>query len=231
MDRLISCIMPTWNRRHFVPLAIRCFRDQTYPHRELIIVADGEPVGDLIPPGSPNIKLITLSNDTRCSIGAKFNLGIQAAQGDVLALWADDDYHGPGRLAQQIAALDALEVRIIGSDDVRFADLRTGELWRYEYIPHSRTQFYLVGGTMMFTRAFWSERPFEDRSSAEDNAFIFQRGEKLGNMPAPWYVASMHDHNTSPKPLATRLASEQWTREDLDVAQVVTGWWWEGATG
>jgi len=39
---LISCIMPTYNRRPFLPLALRCFLDQDYPNKELIIVDDGE---------------------------------------------------------------------------------------------------------------------------------------------------------------------------------------------
>jgi hypothetical protein len=39
---LISCIMPTFNRRAFVPLSLKCFAYQDYPNRELIIVDDGD---------------------------------------------------------------------------------------------------------------------------------------------------------------------------------------------
>ena len=47
---LVSCIMPTYNRRHFVPRAIRSFLRQDFPHKELVIVDDGaEAVGDLVP--------------------------------------------------------------------------------------------------------------------------------------------------------------------------------------
>jgi glycosyltransferase involved in cell wall biosynthesis len=46
---LASCIMPTYNRRHFVPNALRYFCRQDYPHKELIIVDDGtDAVGDLV---------------------------------------------------------------------------------------------------------------------------------------------------------------------------------------
>src|SRR6266852_3436172 len=47
---LISCIMPTRNRRVFVSQAIGYFERQDYPNRELIIVDDGDDrVDDLIP--------------------------------------------------------------------------------------------------------------------------------------------------------------------------------------
>jgi hypothetical protein len=46
----ISCLMPTADRRAFVPLAIRYFLAQDYPEKELIIVDDGaDSVADLVP--------------------------------------------------------------------------------------------------------------------------------------------------------------------------------------
>jgi O-antigen biosynthesis protein len=39
----------TRNRRKWLPKAIQCFLDQTYPWRELLIVSDGEDVRDLVP--------------------------------------------------------------------------------------------------------------------------------------------------------------------------------------
>lgn len=250
MRPLVSCIMATWNRRRFVPLALRCFGAQNYDGpAELVVIDDGaDPVGDLVGP-STNAAQHEYTNagsrkpeaggyarvvryvhlHGRSSIGAKFNFGIRMARGDVLALWADDDWHGPDRLRVQVDALLASGARMCGSDQVVFADLRSGEAWRYEYIPRQRTQFYLVGGTMMFRRSFWNERPFEDRSSAEDNAFIAQRGEPFCNVGSDaWYVAAMHDGNTSPKPLELRQGSDQWTRLAAPAAGLVDGWWWEG---
>jgi glycosyltransferase involved in cell wall biosynthesis len=223
--------MPTWNRRRFVPLAIRCFLEQDYPDKELIIVADGEPIDDLIPPGAPNIRLLNLSGYRRSTIGSKFNLGIEEVHGDLLALWADDDWHAPQRLTVQADALLASDARMCGSDQVNFGYLENGEVWRYEYIPGRRTNFYLVGGTFFFRREFWQERPFEDSSFAEDNAFIHQRGEALCNVGNDWwYVAMVHGQNTCPKPLAARLGSDQWQLLDTPAASLVDSWWWKGAT-
>lgn len=38
---LISCIMPTYNRRSFIGLSLKAFEAQDYPAKELIIVDDG----------------------------------------------------------------------------------------------------------------------------------------------------------------------------------------------
>ena len=47
---LISCIMPTFDRRDFIPHAINYFQRQDYPNKQLIILDDGsDAVGDLIP--------------------------------------------------------------------------------------------------------------------------------------------------------------------------------------
>ena len=40
-EPLVSCVMPTADRRQWVPQAIRNFQQQNYPNRELLIVDDG----------------------------------------------------------------------------------------------------------------------------------------------------------------------------------------------
>lgn len=44
---LISCVLPTYNRRRFIPLAPQCFLSQDYPDKELLLLDDGtDPVGE-----------------------------------------------------------------------------------------------------------------------------------------------------------------------------------------
>ena len=53
---LVTCLLPTADRRDLVPNAIRQFLEQDYPWRELIILDDGEnSVEDLVP-NHPNIR-------------------------------------------------------------------------------------------------------------------------------------------------------------------------------
>ena len=66
---LVSCIMPTHNRRVLVPRAIEYFLRQDYALRELIVIDDGsDPVEDLMP-ADRCIHYIRLRDET--PLGAK----------------------------------------------------------------------------------------------------------------------------------------------------------------
>src|SRR5665213_2014872 len=94
---MISCIMPTFNRRPFVPNAIRYFLRQDYENKELIIIDDGvDDVKDLIPQ-TGNIRYFRL--DAKISLGAKLNLACEYARGNIIANWDDDDWYASRRLS------------------------------------------------------------------------------------------------------------------------------------
>jgi len=97
---LVSCIMPTYNRRAFVPQAIAYFLRQDYANKELIIVDDGiDAVGDLVP-ADQHIRYIRLSQKT--TLGVKRNIACEQARGTIIAHWDDDDWHAPHRLRYQV---------------------------------------------------------------------------------------------------------------------------------
>ena len=109
-DVVVSCVMPTRGRRAWVPLAVRCWMEQDMPaqQRELVVIDDGpDPVADLLL-HQPGVRYVYLEGQH--SIGAKINLGCEMACGDVIALWADDDWHAPWRLSYQLTALTATGV-------------------------------------------------------------------------------------------------------------------------
>lgn len=230
MTELISCIMPTWNRRAFVPLAIACFlaQDDAGP-RELVVIDDGSsPVGDLMP-DDRRVRYVHLHG--RSSIGAKINFGARIARGELLALWADDDWQAPWRLSWQRAQLAAAPgAQICGSDSVLFWDWPGGRAARYWYTAlHRATTAYMLGGTLLFRRSFWQARQFPDVSQAEDNAFIEGR---LGQGQAvfdggDYYVAMLHGGNTR----WLDLGHEQFAAVELDfVRELMSGDWpaWDG---
>jgi len=71
-ETMVSCVMPTYNRRAFVPHAIRYFLRQDYPLKELIIIDDGtDSIADLVP-DDPSIRYYSLAG--RIPLGAKLNL-------------------------------------------------------------------------------------------------------------------------------------------------------------
>ena len=225
MNALMSCIMVTRNRRRFVPLAIRLWMEQSYTPRELIIVSDGEPIDDLVP-RDYRIRHIALRQ--QLTIGAKRNIAITLTRGEMIAIWDDDDWHGPHRLLAQATALRRGLHRMCGTDQLNYADARTEEVWRYEFIPGRRSSHYLCGQTMCFTRDFWEERAFPNASRGEDNAFMAQRGELFANIDSDsWYVALMHDGNTVARSVEQRLVTEQWRRLDVAPETITSPMWWQ----
>src|SRR5438874_1492302 len=107
---LVSCIMPTHNRRAFVPQAIEYFLRQDYPNKELIIVDDGtDPVSDLVP-ADERIHYIRL--DVKQPIGTKRNLACQEARGSIIIHWDDDDWHASYQLSYQVEEIQ----RLMGED-------------------------------------------------------------------------------------------------------------------
>ena len=111
---LASCIMPTADRRTFVPQAIAYFLRQDYPNRELIVVDDGtDAVADLIPP-DPRIRYIRLAR--KQTLGAKRNLACQEAWGETIVHWDDDDWMAPWRLSYQMVSLLKQQADICGLD-------------------------------------------------------------------------------------------------------------------
>src|SRR5512142_2180234 len=95
--------MPTYNRRLFAPRAIEYFLRQDYANKELIIVDDGtDAVGDLVP-NDPQIRYIRL--DEHRLLGEKRNLCVEAARGDLIMHWDDDDWCASHRISYQVGEL------------------------------------------------------------------------------------------------------------------------------
>jgi glycosyltransferase involved in cell wall biosynthesis len=197
MTPLISCLMPTANRRAFVPRAIACFLRQSYAPRELLILDDGDdPVSDLLPP-DPRLRYVRL--DSRISLGLKRNRCVELARGDLLMHWDDDDWHGPERIALQYEAMRAAGAEICGLRQMLFFEPAAGRAWLYSYPPHGRP--WLAGGSLLYTRPCWQRAPFPDVPTGEDTRFVWRRDLSRAAVPADFrfYVALIHAANTSPK--------------------------------
>src|SRR5262249_55794825 len=102
-EPLVSCIMPTYNRRRFIPQAIRNFLRQNYSNLELVIVDDGAESATDCMPADPCIRYFHL--DRKLTIGAKRNIACTHARGDLIAHWDDDDWYASSRIRTQVDAL------------------------------------------------------------------------------------------------------------------------------
>jgi glycosyltransferase involved in cell wall biosynthesis len=192
---LVSCIMPTYNRRHFIPRAIRCFQTQDYPNLELIIVDDGtDPIADVLP-DDPRILRWYFSE--KQPLGTKRNFACTQARGDYIVHWDDDDWYPSSRVSRQITALRSSQARICGSSTIYYYQTVTGQAFRYQ-CPTSPATWL---GPIAYEKALWKENPFPPVQVAEDVNFLLRvPPDKLADLKDPSLcVASIHACNASPK--------------------------------
>lgn len=196
---LVSAIMPTANRRRWVPHAISQFLEQDWPRRELVILDDGEDgVEDLI----PNDARVRYHRVAPMILGEKFNECVRRAAGDLLLNWADDDWRAPRAMRLVAEAHLSTYAPLAGIGRMLFWDFAHGEAWTYAH-----TRRFLIGGSVLFTRAWWDIHPYPPTARAVDVIFR-DSGKKVFLEDESWYVASIHSGNTSPR----SLANESWQR-------------------
>jgi len=197
---LVSCIMPTYQRRSFVPLALRCFLDQDYPNKELIIVDDGEDrVEDLIADLPGGVRYLALPS--RVSIGAKRNLACEAARGEMIVHWDDDDWYAPDRLRYQVTPILTGEAEITGLENAFVLVLPGGEFWTTG--PELHRQMFVGdvhGGTLAYRKELLARGlRYPELNLAEDAWLLHEavgRGHRLLRLGNPGvFVYVRHGHN------------------------------------
>ena len=197
MTPRVTCVMPTADRRRFVPRAIARFLAQDYTDAELLIVDDGaDRIADLVP-ADPRVRYIGL--DRRLVLGAKRNLACEDARGEVIVHWDDDDWSASWRLGYQVEQLVATGADAGGLNRVLFHDPAANEAWEYEY-PRGAAP-WVYGATLIYTKAFWRRNPFPAINVGEDSRFVWANVRKRVDAHDEWrfFVATVHAANTSRK--------------------------------
>jgi Glycosyl transferase family 2 len=106
----VSCLCVTHNRVDFLRRSVQCFLSQSYAEREMVVVhqSDDEPTRQFLASlGETSIRPVEVPAAQRLSLGTLRNVACDHAVGKYVATWDDDDWHGPDRLAQQVAAMHA----------------------------------------------------------------------------------------------------------------------------
>jgi glycosyltransferase involved in cell wall biosynthesis len=214
---LVSCIMPTRNRRKFVPLAIQMFLRQDYEPKELVILDDGEDrIEDLIP-ADDRFRYIRMAGTFL--LGAKRNLGASIARGGILMHWDDDDWQAPSRIRDMAATLEQTGADLCGMNPIHFYDTRSGLAWLYQFPAEER--FWVAGTSFCYRRSFWEGNRFAEISVGEDSQFLWAapRGKMMAMPDAHLQVAILHDGNGSPK----TIGDEYWQARQPEEIQALMG--------
>jgi glycosyltransferase involved in cell wall biosynthesis len=207
----ISCLMVTHNRLALARRAIRCYADQTYPKRELVIVTDGETryrsalmrYVDYL--ALDTVRFVYPETD-QLPLGQLRNISLDAADGDVICQWDDDDCYHPERLAVQFAhMLDRNARACCLTDHLQLLELDRALVWIDWTLGGRSGEGQLLPGTVM---AFKDRRfrypetgPFVNRG--EDSVFLDELYRNVLVAPLSGmghiYLYTYHGRNTFSK--------------------------------
>jgi glycosyltransferase involved in cell wall biosynthesis len=116
---LVSVVIPTHNRSHFLAQAIDSVRAQTFTDYEIIVVSNGESDENRRASQTVAHDCIYLSlADSNLSVAR--NAGIERARGEWIAFLDDDDLWLPNKLERQIAEIEQVNPDMIAGDYVEF---------------------------------------------------------------------------------------------------------------
>ena len=174
----VSCLTVTLNRLVLLKEAIRCYCEQTYQNRELIIVTDGTPryrqaISDYLDwLGRRDIRLVYIDEPNQ-PLGKLRNVSLDSARGDVVCQWDDDDLNHPQRLERQFEHLNtAMADACCFTDQLQFFFQRRSLYWSDWREGDFPALEQLIPGTLMAHRDARFRYPEEERG--EDTVLLKQ---------------------------------------------------------
>ena len=183
---LVSAVMITGkhpSRTNLARVAVRCFLEQTYSEKELVIINDSE-----IPlaVSNPQVREILVPFSPSVTLGDLRNLGIDHSRGDLLIQWDDDDWHHPNRIDRQVSAWTK-GVAVLLREQIRYNSCN-GNAFLHQN-PKG------IIGTILHERRCAARYP--SIRKAEDTRFLrqFHLQNVVHSIP-PLYIRLCHGANT-----------------------------------
>jgi len=224
----VSVLTPTYNRRKFIPTAIACFKDQSYPHdsMEWIILDDGtDKVGDLFTAakdaGLKNIRYVAI--DERLKIGAKRNRLNALAKGDICVCMDDDDYYPPDRVKKAVFRLQSAPGRsipVVGASMLFLYFADRDEIWSIG--PYN--QNHCTNGTMAYWTTYTKDHKYDETvDKAEEKSFMNDwKTPVLQLTPLDTMLVICHADNTFDKRVLLAQNNPLLKKQGVKMKQYVT---------
>jgi glycosyltransferase involved in cell wall biosynthesis len=104
----ISCLCVTRKKKFQLERVIRCFKAQTYPNKDLLILyEDNDPITEQVISKieDKSISSIKIPSNPKLTLGQLRNISIQECKGDFFCQWDDDDWYHRQRLEHQMNSI------------------------------------------------------------------------------------------------------------------------------
>jgi len=195
---LISCLTITQpGRLDLVGRSVRCFETQTHTDRELVLVHDGDDgfhaeLEDLTAGVASPTLIVRV--ESGAPLGHLRNRSVDAASGEIICQWDDDDLYHPRRLELQFAALNERDAAASLLVDQLHLFEPSGDLfwddWASEPFPMS-----LIQGTLMAHKS--ALVPYPELRRGEDTPVVMAlaaSGERIASLQdLGWLYVYVYD--------------------------------------
>jgi glycosyltransferase involved in cell wall biosynthesis len=212
-EPLVSCIMPTANRKQFVQLAIAYFLRQDYPNRELVILDDGTyPIDHFI---TYDKRIKYYHSKSIYGLGVKRNICCENSLGEIIVHWDDDDWYAEDWISQQVHSLIQSGADITGINNINYFSLKEQKVWKYVDSIYEIPWVY--GATLAYWKSFWRANIFRELNIGEDNDFIWRSSPAIyAHNYTKGYLGIIHENNaglTFQENPRQKLQMEKWIKE------------------
>jgi glycosyltransferase involved in cell wall biosynthesis len=167
---LVTVCTPTFNRRPFIPVMLKCFENQTYPKDKIewIIIDDGtDKIEDLVT-HIPQVKY--LKYNEKLTLGQKRNIGNDAAKGEIIVYMDDDDYYPPERISHAVDMLRKSPKALCAGSSAMFIHFKHINKM-YQFGPYGPN--HSTAATFAFKKELLKQTRFDEHSSvAEEKKFL-----------------------------------------------------------
>jgi glycosyltransferase involved in cell wall biosynthesis len=215
---LVTGLLVTRGRPEMAAQAVKCFQSQTYARKNLLIIDDVDQ-----PSFSSWINqsdMLRLLLPKRFTIGAKRNIGVTHATGEIIMTMDSDDWSAPDRMADQVNRLLSSTKNVTGYYEMLFHEIATDQWMKYPEYPDPN---YALGTSLCYKRDWAVRHPFDEVNVGEDNAAVTaaRNGRELYSVAGlGMMVARIHADNTN-KNLDWRETSHQ-----VSAAVAPSGYTW-----
>jgi glycosyltransferase involved in cell wall biosynthesis len=200
----VSVCTPTFNRRPFVEMMIKCFDSQDYPKikMEWIIIDDGtDPIEDIVS-SHPSVKYFKY--DEKMTLGKKRNLMHKKACGDIIVYMDDDDYYPPNRVSHAVERLMENPTALCAGSSEMYIYFKENEeneekSKMVQFGPYGPN--HATAGTFAFKRKLLKETQYnEEACLAEEREFLKNYTVPFVQLdPLKTILVFSHSHNTFDK--------------------------------
>jgi glycosyltransferase involved in cell wall biosynthesis len=167
---LVTVCTPTFNRRPFIPIMLKCFEHQTYPKDKIewIIIDDGtDKIEDLVI-HIPQVKY--LKYNEKLTLGQKRNIGNDAAKGEIIVYMDDDDYYPPERISHAVDMLKQTPKALCAGSSAMFIHFKHIDKM-YQFGPYGPN--HSTAATFAFKKELLNQTRFDEVSCvAEERKFL-----------------------------------------------------------